>query len=134
MANYEIKLLGMKEFELALARNPLLIKTELKLFIQRALAKYTEGILRNPWAVGATGGGSPVLTGNLRDTHVTEIGNFEGRIYPNTNKAPYALFVHEGTGKMKARPWLDYVKKSKNSEILELEKQMMDKLIKDLSR
>lgn len=134
MANYGIKGIGFKEFQKAIERNPQFVATEVKKFITRALAKYKSGILNTPWRIGASGGGSPVATlngGNLRDTHYSEVGNFEGRIYPT---ASYSQFVHEGTSKMKPRPWLDFVKKDKDKEIEELEKEMLNGIVKNLAK
>jgi hypothetical protein len=125
MANYEAKIIGAEEFKKALERNPELVISELKKFIQRALAKYKSGIINSPWAVGLNGGGAPVLTGNLRDTHLTEINNFQGRIFPNAN---YAGYVH------KNRPWLDYVFENKMTDVEVLEQDFADVIIKDLAK
>lgn len=46
---------------------------------------------------------TPVDTGRLRASIFTSIGNLEARIQPNTN---YAIFVHEGTRYMTARPFM----------------------------
>jgi len=131
MANYGIKTIGFKEFQEAIKRNPQFISNEVKKFITRALAKYKSGILNSPWRTGGSGGGSPVATGNLRDTHRSEVGNFEGRIYPTSR---YSEFVHEGTNKMRARPWLDFVKKDKDREIKDLEKEMLKNIVQNLAK
>jgi len=46
---------------------------------------------------------SPVDTGLMRGSITTTIGNLEARIAPHTY---YAIYVHEGTWKMGARPFL----------------------------
>lgn len=46
---------------------------------------------------------SPVDTGRLRASIATDIGNLRATVAPHTN---YALFVHEGTKYMAARPFL----------------------------
>ena len=125
MANYETKIIGSEEFSKALKRNPELIIRESKKFIQRAIAKYKSGIINNPWRIGMSGGGSPVLTGNLRDTHLTYFSNLEGMIFPS---AKYAQYVH------KNRPWLDYVYNQKQPDIELLEKDLADVIIKDLAK
>ncbi len=125
MANYDIQFIGAKEFEKALMRNPELVVKEVKNFLQRAMAKYRSGIMNNPWKVGMSGGGSPVLSGHMRDTHIPVIGNWEARIGPDTN---YAEHVH------KKRPWLDHVFKDKEKDVQDLEVKMLEKIVGDLAK
>lgn len=116
-------------------------------FLTQGLAVYKQGIIRNPWRVGGRGGGAPVSndprfprrfqrqrSGNLRDSHRTEIRGLQGLIGPNQSVAPYAALVHEGTRRMQGRPWLDYVKRSKAGEIRKFQGQFMDNIIRDLAR
>lgn len=125
MANYDIQLIGAKEFEKALMRNPKLVVKEVKNFLQRAMAKYRSGIMNNPWKIGMSGGGSPVLSGHMRDTHIPAIGNWEAKIGPDTN---YAEHVH------KKRPWLEHVFKDKMRDIEKLEDDFLTNIVKDLAR
>jgi len=46
---------------------------------------------------------APVDTGRMRASIGTDIGNLQARIGPNVN---YATYVHEGTWKMKGRPFM----------------------------
>lgn len=131
MPNLEVQALGLKEFQKALDRNPELVKKELADFFSRATARLKSGLWNNPWRIGGSGGGIPVLTGNLRDTHATEIKDFQARIYPTSD---YAKFVHGGTSKMEARPWLDFIQKEKAPEIKELAKKMLENITKDLAK
>lgn len=125
MANYDIQFIGAKEFEKALMRNPELVVKEVKNFLQRAMAKYRSGIMNNPWKIGMSGGGSPVLSGHMRDTHIPVIGNWEARIGPDTN---YAEHVH------KKRPWLEHVFKDKEKDVQDLEVEMLEKIVGDLAK
>lgn len=125
MDNYQAKIIGADEFRRALDRNPKLILSESKKFIQRALSKYKSGIINNPWRIGMSGGGAPVLTGNLRDTHLTELSELEGLIYPD---ASYAKYIH------KNRPWLDYVFENKMPDIEKLEKELGAIIVNDLAK
>jgi hypothetical protein len=137
MAQFSIKIDGLKEFQAALKRNPVKVATEVKTFIVRGIAKYNEGIIRNPWMMGSSGGGAPVDTGNLRDTHVRQIKAFEGRIYPT---APYASYVHGLDGKKRSkrglqlRPWMDYVFNKKDKEIRDLQKTLLKNIVGDLAK
>lgn len=127
----EVYIKGLKELEAAVKRFPGEARTELSRFFQRGLAVYRSGVKNNPWKVGGRGGGSPVRTGGMRDSHTEKIEPFRAYIRPTTN---YAMFVHEGTYKMKARPWLDWVKRDKQKEINQLSVNMLDNLVKMLAK
>ena len=129
----DIEIIGLRELQAAVARNPGRVQKEGRNFLQRGLAKYKQGIIRNPWRLGQNGGGSPVKTGNLRDTHETQISGLEGRIGPNTALARYARYVHQGTRRMHPRPWLEYVKQSKDAEIRVLYGELLQNIVKDLA-
>ncbi len=133
MANTEFQfnpadLAGLKS---AIKRNPERVKGEIRNFLVKGIAIYNRGIIRNPWMLGVSGGGAPVDTGYMRDTHRKEIGLIEAKIMPTVSYAPY---VHQGTKRMKARPWLDYVKESKDREIREEEKILLENIVKDLAK
>ncbi|RKZ11028.1 hypothetical protein DRQ25_00785 [Candidatus Fermentibacteria bacterium] len=142
----KIEMIGRKELEAAIKRNPQKVLKEGRLYITRGLAVYKQGILRSPWRVGGNGGGAPVSndsrfprsnqrqrSGNLRDSHQTTIRGLVGRIGPNKSLSPYANFVHEGTRKMKKRPWLDHVKKTKDGKITKLYNRMLKNIVADLA-
>lgn len=57
---------------------------------------------------------TPVDTGYLRSSHQTAFRSLYGEIMP---KANYAIYVHEGTYKMKARPFLLKAVQSKEQAI-----------------
>lgn len=120
----------------AVARNPARVLLETKRYLTRAAAAYKRVILRDPWRIGAEGGGAPVQTGNLRDTHVTEIGTWEGRIYPT---APYARYVHGDDGRLRGvrgqqlRPWLDFAMNVADREVQGLEVELLDNVVSDLA-
>ena len=123
MADYEVKTFGFKEFERAIKRNPGKVKDEVAKFLVRAIAIYKSGIMNSPWRKGSSGGGAPVDTGYLRDSHQagTKIMAWKAYIGP-ASSVKYARYVHEGTKRMKARPWLDYVKDKK-----EIQRDYFDK-------
>lgn len=123
-----------KAFKRALKRNPRKARQEALKFLAKGIAVYNRKIIRNPWAIGGSGGGAPVDTGNLRDTHVrtkATRGSFQAKIEPT---APYAQFVHEGTSRMQPRPWLEYAKKKGQPEIDKLAKEMLKNITKDLGK
>lgn len=65
--------------------------------LQRAIERFSFVIERESKKV------TPVDTGRLRASIVTDIGNLRAKIAPHTN---YAGFVHEGTRYMRARPFM----------------------------
>jgi hypothetical protein len=132
MANAEW--VGLKELQAAIKRNPSKALSEGRNFLVRGLAVYKQGIIRNPWRIGGVGGGAPVRTGNLRDTHITNIVGLAGYIRPNVQAAPYAKYVHHGTRNMQGRPYLDYVKDTKSGQITSLYKAMLKNIVGDLAR
>lgn len=121
---------GFKELQAAILRNPAKTKLEVDSFLTRATSLVKRGIINDPWRVHGGGGGAPVNTGNLRDTHETLATPWERIIRPT---APYAMFVHEGTKKMSARPWLDYVMDITRVPIESLQIQLLDNIVNDLA-
>jgi hypothetical protein len=116
---------GLKEVLDAFARNPKTVERETKNFFSRAIATYKKGIWNNPWRIGMSGGGVPVDTGNLRDTHRTELRRWEAVIYPT---ADYKKAVHS------TRPWLDYVMATKEKEVMQLADNLLKEITKDLAK
>lgn len=136
MAEFNLTVEGLEDLRRAVNRSPQTVLTEVAKFLQRGIAVYNRIIIRNPWRKGMSGGGAPVATGNLRDTHVREINTWNARIYPT---APYAAYVHgiEGfkrTRSYQLRPWLDHAKEQGAQEIERLEGVMLSAIVGDLAR
>lgn len=139
MANNNVQWIGLKELRAAIKRNPQRVLDEARLFFTRGLASYRQGVLNSPWRMGSSGGGAPVATGNLRDTHKTQINKLEASIGPNLTAAPYAPYVHgiKGYPRKRAyqlRPWLDYVKKNREGDIKRLYGEMLKNITADLAK
>lgn len=130
---YEIQ--GLRQLEEAIKRNPAYVVKRTNTFLTRGLAEYRRVIMRQPWRIGDDRGGAPVATGNLRDTHRSEVHDLEGRIYPT---APYAKFVHGVTGFARRRsyalrPWLDYAAAKALPDIEQHEKDLLEDIVKNLA-
>lgn len=134
MARTEITIVGLNELKMAIKRNPQRVSTEAKKFLTRGIAVYNRSIIRSPWGKLQGGGGAPVKTGNLRDTHIRTIEQFRATIGPSKQYAPYAVYVHEGTRRMKSRPWLDYAYNSNKPEIENLYRAMLKEIVSDLAK
>lgn len=126
--------IGLRELQGAIKRNPQKVLDESRIFLTRGLAVYKAGIIRMPWQIGGPGGGAPVKTGHLRDTHITTISGLEGSIGPNVSVAPYAKYVHHGTKRMQGRPWLEYVKNMSDNRIESLYRQLLTNITGDLAK
>ena len=131
MAKDRVKIIGAESFRRAIARNPIFVTKASKIFLVKAMALYKKEIRSMPWAVGTkSGGGVPIDTGNLRDTHRTVFKGLSAKIYPT---ATYSNYVHGGTNKMDARPWLDHAKNAQDSNVKILESKLIDSINKNLA-
>lgn len=127
----EIRTIGFKELRKAVHKNPRRVKSEAKRYLTRGMREYKAGIIRKPWRLGMSGGGAPVDTGNLRDTHRTRIQGFEAAIYPT---AKYDKEVYFGRRGMQPRPWLEYVERTSKPRIIELQNDLLRNIVKDLAK
>ncbi|MCX6785920.1 MAG: hypothetical protein NTZ18_03670 [Candidatus Komeilibacteria bacterium] len=134
MAEQAVEIVGLKEFQTALARNPQKVLDEVKRFFVRGMAHYRRVVIQTaPWKVGESGGGAPVDTKNLVQSHVTKYNELSATFGPDQQIAPYAKYVHEGTVKMTKRPWLDWAKDRAQEDVLQEAKKLLDTLVKDLA-
>ena len=141
--NITITLEGAEAFSRAIKRNKQETLQQLAIFFTRAKAKYTSTIINNPWSVGGSGGGAPVDTGALRDSHQSgsKIEEFSLIVGPDEGVAPYAKYVHgrrpgevnKRTG-VKSRPWLNYAFDKNEKEVRSLGNDMLKNIVKDLSK
>lgn len=74
---------------------------------------------------------TPVLTGNLRSSHQTLFGTLRGELFPAAN---YAIFVHEGTRFMKARPFLAEAVKTNEKHVQDLFEKAVQNVFDDIGR
>jgi len=134
----EFQIIGLKDFQKAINRHPTEFLKQARILLVRGMAVYKRGINRSPWRVGGAGGGAPVKSGNLRDTHHSKVNKLSASIFPTAN---YAKYVHgrkrnefnARTG-VQARPWLDFVKKDKDPEIRILQRNFLNKIVKNLAK
>jgi hypothetical protein len=135
----DFEIVGLDQLTAAVNRNPQLVVRETKNFLSRGISSYNKIIIRSPWRMGSTGGGSPVAKvngGNLRDTHARIIGQWEARIYPT---APYAPYVHGLAGyprrrSYQLRPWLDFAQQQADSQIVTLQNTLLKNIVADLAK
>lgn len=115
----------------AFSTAPQEVAKEGKIFLQRGLSEYKRVAVQNsPWRVGQSGGGVPISTGNLKEQHRTVINGLEGRFGVGDSMVKYAGYVHDGTRRMKARPWLEFARTKANSAVEKHYKVFMDNILK----
>lgn len=132
---FKLDIHGLKELQNAIRRNPQHTRDEVGKFLQRGIAVYNRIIIRSPWRMGQSGGGAPVDSGNLRDTHRREMRPWSASIFPT---APYAPYVHgiEGFARRRSyqlRPWLDHAQETGDREIRQLEGDMLQSIVTGLA-
>lgn len=74
---------------------------------------------------------SPVLTGRLRASHQTIFGSLKATILPT---AEYAIYVHQGTRYMRARPFLYDAVRSEQSEVDDYFRKAVQDTLDDIGR
>jgi len=135
MSSVSIEFKGLDELERAIKKNPQRVIEHSQTFLQRGMAVYRSGIQNRPWRVGESGGGAPVDTRNLVQSHAVRYEQLQASIGPSRNyQVPYAVYVHEGTRRMQKRPWLDYVKKDSDSKIRPLYQDLLKNIVSDLAQ
>lgn len=110
------------------------VANEGKIFLTRGLSEYKRiAVGGQPWRVGQSGGSIPVAKkngGNLREQHRTVISGLEGRFGVGQSRVKYAGYVHDGTSRMEARPWLEYARTKADGAVKKHYKVFMDNILK----
>lgn len=117
--NLQIKLLGADQIIKAFEKAPQIVKKELKEAMTKAI------IMLQGAAITET----PVDTGRLRSAHQIKVGAFESKVY---NKVQYASFVHDGTSRMRARPFYEWAKDKKEDDMTRVFEKGLDNIIKKI--
>lgn len=140
MSKYVVKINenDLKDFKRAIREYPDKVADETRSFFRKVNKTYSRTIQNDPWRIGGSGGGAPVATpesagyqgGQLRNTHVKKIRPWEAIIKPTTS---YAGYVHGGTTKMEARPWLDYAVEENRGKVEVYERELLDNLVEHLA-
>ena len=127
---------GADELLLALRRNPEKVRSEAGNYLQRGKALLLRKMMESPWRIGSASGGIPRDQGQLRQAHRSQVSmsSLTAIIYPDSQAAPYAYWVHKGTTRMEGRPWMDYAVKAESDAIMELQDQLLTNIVKDLAK
>jgi len=126
----KIKVENLDRWKRLIDKSPQEVTYEAGNFITTVERLFQKTMRNKPWQVNGSGGGIPVATGNLRDTHQFIKQHFRLEVIPT---AEYAGYVHEGTRKMRARPWLRYTAEVTESDITKEANNMIERLAKKMS-
>lgn len=133
--NIEINEKDLRSLQRAFNNSPDLMRSKGGQLMTRLKANLQQRIIRKPWQVSGTGGGTPVASGSLRDAHRYKVSStqLEISLEPSKERA-YGRYVHEGTSKMAGRPWLDYAVEKEESNTNQLVNNFLDDVVQGLAR
>ena len=115
-----------KQLKKAIKKNPVVVAKESKIFMYRSLNELERKAGSNPWKVGGSGGGVPVLTGNLLRSHKGKIEPFKLTYYQDDRKAKYGKYLHP------RRPWLDWTAKQSTRKINKFAETLLKNVVNSL--
>ena len=121
MPKYGVKIKNLDKFTKALSQYPQIARK----YFARAIENATYQLQR------ASKRRTPVDTGLLRDTIYALHSPIEGKVIPAQEYAPY---VHEGTYKMKARPFLKWGMEDADKEIQNTFERELENTMKEIAR
>jgi len=133
MSNVAITIKNGEKIERAFKNAP----AELAQAIQKALDQTsgtTLGAVKRVIYTGTDMWKSPVDTGKMvGGITIAEMSPMRVVIKPNISVTPYAVFVHEGTSKMTARPFLDITVNTEGKNIADFFKRTLDMFVVELA-
>lgn len=117
-----------KALKRAIQRNPREVAKETKLFLYRASNELERKAGQSPWRLGNSGGGVPVLTGNLLRSHKSKIEPFKLTYYQDERKADYGKYLHP------KRPWMNWIEKQSRDKINNHAEELLKNVVEDLGK
>jgi len=130
----KITVKGLNQLRRAFRKNPDYVKRRGLQMMTRLKRAYQTEIIRSPWEVGGSGGGTPVGTGSLRDSHEYRVSPTRMTAgIPEYKAKEYGIYVHEGTSLMDARPWLDYAHEKLESDREKAFKRFLGDVVNNLA-
>lgn len=104
MSELKIRIKGLKKLQAGLRKSPARINKALQTIIKKSALLIERESKKK----------TPVDTGRLRASIFTSIFSRRAIVQPKTN---YAIYVHEGTRYMRARPFMEHGLKNARAEI-----------------
>jgi len=118
---------------------PRISRDEIAKFIVRAKAEIQRIYMNTPWKVGSSGGGVPKATGNLMRKGTDIEVSDDSITFSVSDRVKYGKYVHGRdfgeTNKrngVESRPWLYHAGEKAQSEIEQLQRDLIDKLVNNI--
>lgn len=104
MPSFNVQITNLEQIRSAFKRAPEKMAKNLDLAIRKSVIAIQRQSMIN----------SPVDTGRLRNSHQSLFDVLKGTVQPTAN---YAIYVHEGTSRMKGRPFLAMAVQSESGNV-----------------
>lgn len=128
------KTITINQLKRAIKTAPDEVRAEGQKFLQRGLSEYRRVVTSSsPWRVGQSGGGAPKASNNLRERHKTKISGLRGTFGVSERDVRYAGYVHQGTSRMKRRPWLIYARDKAEKKVEKHYRTFMDEILQHIA-
>lgn len=122
MANLSVQIQGLNELVVAFNKSPQITGKEINIAISKTILLLLGEARKN----------TPVDTGFLRETGMqTTFGELIGVL---ENVAPYAVYVHDGTKFMEARPFFEIAIQSSESQVNDFFNQALENITNQLAK
>lgn len=115
MASINVEIEGLDKFLTALARSPITVAKHLQRAIDLAGHQFLRGTKENIRS-GREMWKAPIDTGRMWNSIYLTVGSLYATIQPNVD---YAVYVHQGTFKMQARPFFEITEHTEQAKIEE---------------
>lgn len=122
MSNVKIVIKNLPQVRSAFKRSPIIMTKNLRKAIQAALITVQRQSIIN----------APRRTGFLKASHMTRmLSNLSGYVQPT---ADYAMFVHDGTRFMRARPFLRQAVAEKQNDVDRIFAKAVEDTLEEIAR
>lgn len=121
MPQISVRITNLAEIRAAFSKSPVLMTRELNKAIKTSIYAIERDSKIN----------SPVDTGRLRSSHQSRFSSLRGELEPT---AEYAIYVHEGTRYMRARPFLLQAVESNDEKVQRYFTDAVDNVLEAIGR
>lgn len=130
MPNIQIKIKNLPEFQRAMAKAPQIVGRHLQSAVEKAGALFLSESKQNI-RTGLDMWKAPIDTGYMWNHIFLNIFPLRAEIYPT---ADYAVYVHEGTSRMVARPFFDITAQHSERDLADFFADELEKAMTEVAR
>lgn len=125
MSTMNVEIKNLPQIKSALRKSPALMVKNLNIAIKKSILQIARKSASN----------SPVKTGNLRASHFRPESFTYAPLYAKLEPSPfYAIYVHDGTKFMRARPFLKDAVESENDQIQRFFIEAVDNTLNSIAK